>query len=72
MFLSVTVTFDRTKKKRMDSVGESSFLVPQEKGSCPSIGSVLDGYLINCCSLCGFNEKGFWGWMYELIHDDEF
>ncbi|XP_020229071.1 F-box protein SKIP14-like [Cajanus cajan] len=46
-----------------DSYGESSFLIPQEKGLCPLIGSVLDGYLIkNCdhfghCSLCGFNEN---------------
>lgn len=47
-----------------DSFGESSFVIPQEKSSCPSIGSVLDGYLIKNCgrfgnsySLCGFNEN---------------
>ncbi|RDX92001.1 F-box protein SKIP14, partial [Mucuna pruriens] len=47
-----------------NSFGESSFLIPQEKNSCSSIGSVLDGYLIkncggfgNSCSLCGFNEN---------------
>lgn len=65
MFLCYSDSVERTKKKkRMDSCGKSSFLVPQEKGSCPSIGSVFDGYLIKNCSrlgnsfsLCGFNEN---------------
>ncbi|KAK7316086.1 hypothetical protein VNO77_34791 [Canavalia gladiata] len=42
-----------------DSSQESSFSIPQEKSSCPSIGSVLDGYFIknfgHSCNLCSFN-----------------
>lgn len=69
MFLCYSDSVERTKKKkRMDSCGKSSFLVPQEKGSCPSIGSVLDGYLINCCSLCGFNEKLEGETCFEMIN----
>ncbi|KAK7271139.1 hypothetical protein RJT34_26787 [Clitoria ternatea] len=42
-----------------DSFKESNISIPQEKGPCPPIWSVLDGYLIknlgNSFSLCGFN-----------------
>ncbi|KAL2335220.1 hypothetical protein Fmac_016433 [Flemingia macrophylla] len=57
-----------------DSFRESSFLIPPEKGSCPSIGSVWDGYLIkNCgrfgnCSLCGLNENLEGETCFEMIN----
>ncbi|TKY46439.1 F-box protein SKIP14 [Spatholobus suberectus] len=58
-----------------DSFGESSFLISQEKSSCPSIGSVLDGYLIkncgrlgNSCSLCGFHENSERETCFEMIN----
>ncbi|KAK7381016.1 hypothetical protein VNO78_33540 [Psophocarpus tetragonolobus] len=58
-----------------DSVGESGFLIQQEKSSCPSSGSVLDGYLLkNCgrfgnrCSLIGFNENFEGEMCFEMVN----
>ncbi|XP_061361442.1 F-box protein SKIP14-like [Gastrolobium bilobum] len=63
------------KKMAFDSSRGSSFSVPQEKSSCPSIGSVLDGYLIkncglfgNSCSLCSFNGNLEGNPCFEMIN----